>query len=106
MSLAVSRLMSGQAREKISVPWTVPITCRHRALNSGPQQQPVEANSLVPQGITLIDADDRGRKARHIRLGGEPGPGQGIAAFERLDAIGHGATVVVQFQENAVVFSG
>ena len=31
MSLAVSRLMSGQQMAKISVPWTVPITCRQRA---------------------------------------------------------------------------
>ncbi len=30
-SAAVSRLMSGQQMEKISVPWTVPITWRQRA---------------------------------------------------------------------------
>ena len=31
MLAAVSRLMSGQASENTSVPWMVPITCRHRA---------------------------------------------------------------------------
>src|SRR5215471_19240725 len=31
ISDAVSRLMSGQHEMKISVPWTVPITCRQRA---------------------------------------------------------------------------
>jgi hypothetical protein len=31
MLAAVSRLISGQAIAKISVPWIVPITCRHCA---------------------------------------------------------------------------
>ena len=63
MSRAVSRLMSGQAIVKISVPCIVPIIWRQRAGHAGAQEQAVEVDALVAQRIALVDVDHRGREA-------------------------------------------
>ena len=54
-------------------------------------------------GIALVDADHHRRQAADVVLGGEPRPRERVAALELLDAVGHGAAVVVQVEEDAVV---
>ena len=85
----MSRLMSGHAMMKISVPCMVPITCRQRAGNSGIEQQPVEVDALVAQRVALVDADHRGREPGDVVDGGERRPRQRVAGVERVDPVTH-----------------
>ena len=66
-------------------------------------QQAIEADSLVAQWIALVHADHHRRQALDVVWAGEARPSQRIARAEGLNAIGHGAPVVVQVQKDAVV---
>ena len=72
----------------------------------GLKQKAIESKAFVAQRITLIDADDRGRQALDVFDSGEPRPGQRIADVERFNAITHGATIIVQVQQDSVVLGG
>ena len=62
----------------------------------------------------LVDGDDGGREAADsltemtvgVRFGGEAGPGERVLGLELLDAVAHRAVVVVEVEEDAVVFDG
>ena len=69
------------------------------------QQAAVKLYTLIAQGVALVNAYHCGHQAFKIVIRSKTGPGQGIALFKFLDAVGHGAAVIVQVQQNTVVFN-
>jgi hypothetical protein len=67
------------------------------------EQQPIELDAFVTQGIALVDADHHGRQASDIVFSREARPRERVAALELVDAVAHRAAVVVQVEEDPVV---
>src|SRR5271166_4542127 len=72
--------------------------------NTGAQKEPVEIDALIAQRIALVDADDRWRKPLNVLLSCEGWPGQRVVPGEGLDPVPDGAAVVMQVEQDPVVF--
>ena len=72
----------------------------------GCEQQAVEVDPFVAQRVTLVDVDHCRWEAGHVVHAGERRPRQRVALVERLNPVGHGAAVVVEVQEDALVLHG
>jgi hypothetical protein len=55
--------------------------------DSAVEQEAVEVDALVAQGVALVDADDDRRQAFDVFTLGEAGPGEGVVGVEGVDAI-------------------
>src|SRR5579862_3956237 len=67
------------------------------------QQEAKETNAFVAQRIALVDTDHRGRKAFYVFGGGERWPRQRVVIAKGLEAVGHGAAVVMIIDQDAIV---
>ena len=66
-------------------------------------QKTVENYAFIAQRVAFVDADDDRRQALDVIDSSEARPGEWIAGVQGFDAVGHGASVVLDRDEDAVV---
>src|SRR3984893_7399558 len=67
-------------------------------------EQPIEADTLIPQRVALIYADHGRRESFYVFGSGKSRPSKRIAGAKRLDPVSHRTAIVVKVHQNAVIF--
>jgi hypothetical protein len=66
-------------------------------------EQVIEADTLVPQRVTLINADYSRRESFYIFAGSKSWPSQRVVTAKGFNPIAHRAPIIVEVDQNAVI---